>query len=99
MRWGRKPDGVCLVVGTLGSGFTRNDTGDVIYTTTPLQPDDAQANKSVTSQCVGAQGGPWGWVAHVLKPCSGALQGQLMGLAGGWLAGRGLLPLPLLGPA
>lgn len=31
-RWGSKPDGVCVVVGTLGTGFTNNTTGDVIAT-------------------------------------------------------------------
>lgn len=44
-RWGRKPDGVCLVVGTLASGFKDNTTADVIATTTPIQPDDAPVNK------------------------------------------------------
>jgi hypothetical protein len=38
VRWGRKPDGVCLVVGTLGTGFSDNSTADVIYTNTDLQP-------------------------------------------------------------
>lgn len=44
-RWGRKPDGVCLVVGTLASGFKDNSTADVIATTTPIQPDDAPVNR------------------------------------------------------
>lgn len=44
-RWGRKPDGVCLVVGTLASGFTDNTTADVIATTTPIQADDAPVNR------------------------------------------------------
>ncbi|GIL77743.1 hypothetical protein Vretimale_6651 [Volvox reticuliferus] len=44
VRWATKPDGVCLVVGTLGSGFTNNSTADVILTNTPLQPDDAKFN-------------------------------------------------------
>ena len=38
-----------LQVGTLAGGFTSNTTGDVIYTNTPLQPDDAPFNRS----------GPW----------------------------------------
>jgi len=44
-RWGRKPDGVCMVVGTLGSGYTTNSTADVIATATHLQPDSARVNK------------------------------------------------------
>jgi hypothetical protein len=44
VRWGSKPDGVCLVVGTLGSGFTNNNTADVILTNTPLQPEEAPFN-------------------------------------------------------
>jgi hypothetical protein len=32
-RWGRKPDGICIVVGTLASNFEHNTTGDVIVTT------------------------------------------------------------------
>ncbi|EFJ53125.1 hypothetical protein VOLCADRAFT_54927, partial [Volvox carteri f. nagariensis] len=43
VRRGAKPDGVCLVVGTMGSGFTNNTTADVILTSTPLQPEDAKA--------------------------------------------------------
>ncbi len=37
-RWGTKPDGVCLVVGTMASGFPpeRNTTGDVIATASDL---------------------------------------------------------------
>ncbi|GLC38248.1 hypothetical protein PLESTB_000941300 [Pleodorina starrii] len=44
VRWGSRPDGVCLVVGSLGSGFTHNSTADVILTNTPLQPEDAKFN-------------------------------------------------------
>ncbi|GIL49897.1 hypothetical protein Vafri_6207 [Volvox africanus] len=44
VRWATKPDGVCLVVGTLGSGFANNSTADVILTNTPLQPNDANFN-------------------------------------------------------
>ncbi len=46
-RWGRKPDGVCQVVGTLAGGFApeANTTGDVIFTCTDLQPDDAQVGR------------------------------------------------------
>lgn len=38
IRWGRKPDGVCLVVGGCARGFPedRNTTSDVIYTDTDL---------------------------------------------------------------
>ncbi len=36
-RAGRKPDGVCLVVGTCATGFPKNDTGDLLYSFTPLQ--------------------------------------------------------------
>ena len=41
-RWGTKPDGVCVVVGTLGSGFERNTTGDVIATASDLSPRGLQ---------------------------------------------------------
>lgn len=41
LRKGVKPDGVCLVVGTLASGFDKNDTADVIYTHTDSQPAGA----------------------------------------------------------
>lgn len=36
MRWGQKPDGVCLVVGSCGRGFPeeKNKGGDVIFTNT-----------------------------------------------------------------
>lgn len=44
IRWGSQPDGVCLVVGSLGSGFIQNSTADVILTNTPLQPQDAKFN-------------------------------------------------------
>jgi len=33
MRWGQKPDGVCLTVGACCRGFQDNSTSDVIYTT------------------------------------------------------------------
>ena len=33
----KKPDGVCLVVGTCAKGFTHNETGDLITTFTPIQ--------------------------------------------------------------
>lgn len=44
-RWGKKPDGVCCVVGSCASGFSQNDTADVILTTKDLQQDDEQVNK------------------------------------------------------
>lgn len=48
VRWGRKPNGVCLVVGGMASGFPEdsNKTADVIFTNTPLQPDDAAFNRA-----------------------------------------------------
>jgi len=36
-RQGRKPDGVCLVVGSCATGFPSNDTGDLLVSFTPLQ--------------------------------------------------------------
>jgi len=36
-RGGRKPDAVCLVVGTCATGFPANNTGDLIATFTPIQ--------------------------------------------------------------
>ncbi|MEG3437638.1 FAD-binding oxidoreductase [Pannus brasiliensis CCIBt3594] len=35
-RKGGKPDGVCLVVGSCGRGFPDNETGDLIYSFTPI---------------------------------------------------------------
>lgn len=32
LRWGQKPDGICLVVGTMAGGYANNTTADVIYT-------------------------------------------------------------------
>ncbi|KXZ52262.1 hypothetical protein GPECTOR_10g893 [Gonium pectorale] len=46
VRWGSRPDGVCLVVGAMGSGFPNNTTADVILTNTPLQPEDAPFNRA-----------------------------------------------------
>ncbi|KAG2500246.1 hypothetical protein HYH03_001824 [Edaphochlamys debaryana] len=46
IRWGQKPDGVCLVVGGMGSGFPHNTTADVILTNTPLQPQEAAFNRA-----------------------------------------------------
>lgn len=34
---GRKPDGICLVVGTCAKGFQHNETGDLIASFTPIQ--------------------------------------------------------------
>lgn len=36
VRQGEKPDGVCLVVGSCGQGFKNNETGDLIYSFTPI---------------------------------------------------------------
>jgi len=36
VRKGEKPDGVCLVVGSCGKGFEKNETGDLIYSFTPI---------------------------------------------------------------
>jgi lycopene cyclase CruP len=35
-RKGEKPDGVCLVVGSCARGFSCNETGDLIYSFTPI---------------------------------------------------------------
>ena len=35
-RQGKKPDAICLVVGTCARGFPRNDTGDILVSFTPL---------------------------------------------------------------
>ncbi|XP_021743174.1 uncharacterized protein LOC110709269 isoform X1 [Chenopodium quinoa] len=37
IRNGRKPDGVCVVVGSCASGFTNNTTSDVIYSSATVQ--------------------------------------------------------------
>ncbi|NDJ16027.1 FAD-binding oxidoreductase [Myxacorys almedinensis A] len=36
-RRGKKPDAVCLVVGTCATGFPKNDSGDLITSFTPIQ--------------------------------------------------------------
>lgn len=36
VRNGVKPDAVCMVVGSCGSGFPENNTGDLIYSFTPI---------------------------------------------------------------
>lgn len=36
-RQGKKPDAVCLVVGTCATGFPSNETGDLIVSCTPIQ--------------------------------------------------------------
>ena len=36
-RNGKKPDALCLVVGTCAQGFSENKTGDLFYSFTPLQ--------------------------------------------------------------
>ncbi|MEP0919385.1 FAD-binding oxidoreductase [Leptolyngbya sp. DQ-M1] len=36
-RQGKKPDGVCLVVGTCAKGFEQNEAGDLIAAFTPIQ--------------------------------------------------------------
>ncbi len=36
-RNGQKPDAVCLVVGTCGSGYPQNETGDIFASFTPIQ--------------------------------------------------------------
>jgi lycopene cyclase CruP len=37
VRKGKKPDGICLVVGSCATGFPQNSTGYLIYTFTPIQ--------------------------------------------------------------
>ncbi len=37
VRKGEKPEGVCLVAGSCGEGFTNNETGDLIVSFTPIQ--------------------------------------------------------------
>jgi lycopene cyclase CruP len=36
-RQGRKPDGICLVVGSCAKGFSQNSSGDLIYSFTPIR--------------------------------------------------------------
>ena len=36
-RQGKKPEGVCLVVGSCAQGFPKNETGDLIVSFTPIQ--------------------------------------------------------------
>ncbi|MDJ0631606.1 MAG: FAD-dependent oxidoreductase [Xenococcaceae cyanobacterium MO_188.B29] len=35
-RKGRKPDGICIVVGSCAEGYQQNETGDLIYSFTPI---------------------------------------------------------------
>lgn len=37
-RWGERPDGICMVVGSCASGFdpARNTHGDLLYSNTPI---------------------------------------------------------------
>lgn len=36
-RQGKKPDAICLVVGTCATGYPKNDTGDIFASFTPIQ--------------------------------------------------------------
>ncbi|KAL4448357.1 hypothetical protein ABPG75_005576 [Micractinium tetrahymenae] len=56
VRWGRKPDGVCLVVGTCCRGFDpeKNTTGDVIYTNGNSQPAASSSSSSSSSSSNGS---------------------------------------------
>jgi lycopene cyclase CruP len=36
-RAGKKPEGICLVVGSCATGFTQNETGDIFASITPIQ--------------------------------------------------------------
>jgi lycopene cyclase CruP len=36
LRKGKKPDAVCVVVGSCASGYSQNNTGDLIYSFTPI---------------------------------------------------------------
>ena len=36
-RQGKKPDGICLVVGSCAQGFAKNDAGDLLVSFTPIQ--------------------------------------------------------------
>eukprot|EP00877_Chromochloris_zofingiensis_P003085 jgi/Chrzof1/12778/Cz07g07080.t1_CRUP[v5.2] len=49
IRWGQRPDGVCLVVGGCAAGFDphNNTTADIIYTNSHLQPAGV-AGKALT---------------------------------------------------
>ncbi|PRW45123.1 fad dependent oxidoreductase [Chlorella sorokiniana] len=57
VRWGQKPDGVCLVVGTCARGFdpAQNTTGDVIYTCTPSQPPAAAGSSGDAAAAAAAE--------------------------------------------
>eukprot|EP01025_Chloroclados_australasicus_P020507 TRINITY_DN2162_c0_g1_i2.p1 TRINITY_DN2162_c0_g1~~TRINITY_DN2162_c0_g1_i2.p1 ORF type:complete len:538 (-),score=39.30 TRINITY_DN2162_c0_g1_i2:30-1643(-) len=41
-RWGQKPDGICIVVGSVGRGFTNNSTADIIYSNSDILPVNKQ---------------------------------------------------------
>lgn len=55
----RKPDGVCMVVGTVASGFQNNQTSDVIATVSDAQPPgDTVADAQVFWEAFPAGSGP-----------------------------------------
>lgn len=62
VRWGRKPDGICLVVGSCSRGFdpAANTTGDVIFTNSHSQPPAPVASSSGSSGGGGDGGDPGG---------------------------------------
>lgn len=102
MRWGTKPDGVCLVVGTCGSGFApgNNTTADVILTNTPLQPAEAAFNRCVLGPPCPATSCPipsaqhahnmWPHFVRVITPTPVSLRD--------WFRANPRLLLPLLSP-
>lgn len=54
-RWGKKPDGVCLVVGGCARGFdpAANSTADIIYTNNDMQRPGTAAASSSSSNSTG----------------------------------------------
>ncbi|CAN5956964.1 unnamed protein product [Sphagnum jensenii] len=58
IRWGQRPDGVCLVVGTCARGFENNSTSDLIYTRTPVTQVGSSKTQLVPMQAFPAGSGP-----------------------------------------
>ena len=56
VRWGRKPDGVCLVVGSCCRGFdpAANTTGDIILTNSHSQPPPGTSSSGSSSGTSGS---------------------------------------------
>lgn len=60
-RWGKRPDGICVVVGTCAAGFPaeKNTFADLMYSFTPTQPTRDEGSQ-VQCACGGGRRCGWG---------------------------------------